>query len=56
MTETTIKVQVLNGSAVILNNGEEQHVTTGETIYVPVPEGYSLVRRPELLDKGIPIR
>ncbi len=50
----TIKVKVLNGSAVIENNGEEQHVTTGDTIHVQVPDGWHLVPPLELKDKGIP--
>lgn len=52
MTDT-LKVKVLNGSAVIDVYGVEHHVTTGEWIYVPVPEGYRLVREPELLGKGV---
>jgi hypothetical protein len=55
MTDT-IRLKVLNGSAVIENNGEEQHVTTGEFIYVQIPDGWHLVPPLELKEKGVPSR
>ncbi len=55
MTDT-IRLKVLNGSAVILNNGMEQHVTTGEFIYVQIPDGWHIVPPLELKEKGIPSR
>jgi hypothetical protein len=51
----SVRIKVVNGSAVVAGeNGVEQYVTTGDWIYVPVPEGYRLIPKPVLLDKGIP--